>query len=169
MARQLLNAFTHVVSLLIGGFTITDILTKERRSELMSRVRSKETKPERIVRRFLFSQGFRYRLHDKRYPGTPDLVLPKYKTFVLIHGCFWHGHENCRAAGLPESNREFWESKLTRNKERDLAVLGELEQSGWQVITVWECEIKSVRKRVIRLERLIGEIQGTLDTEKLSI
>jgi DNA mismatch endonuclease (patch repair protein) len=100
-------------------------------------------------------------LHDKRYPGTPDLVLPKYKTVLLVHGCFWHGHENCRAAGIPESNREFWESKLERNKERDLAVLKKLEESGWKVITIWECDVKSLRKRQIRFERLIAEILGS--------
>lgn len=108
----------------------------------MSRIRSKNTKPEEIVRKYLFSRGLRYRKNDKRYPGHPDIVLPKYHTVIFVHGCFWHMHEGCRYFVMPSSNVEFWSEKLNKNKERDAREQAELEEAGWRVLTIWECQLK---------------------------
>lgn len=121
---------------------MTDVHSKEIRSYNMSKIRGKDTKPEEMVRKYLFSKGLRYRKNDKRYPGHPDIVLPKYKSVVFVHGCFWHLHENCKYARLPSSNIEFWEKKLNGNKSRDVKVKSELESEGWAVFTIWECELK---------------------------
>jgi len=108
----------------------------------MSRIHSKNTKPEELVRRFLFSQGFRYRKNDTRLPGKPDIVLPKYKTVVFVNGCFWHGHEGCRYFVWPKNNAEFWKEKITGNIQRDKRNHHLLEEQGWRVIEIWECELK---------------------------
>lgn len=108
----------------------------------MSRIRSKDTKPEMLVRQYLHAHGFRYRLHVKTLPGHPDLVLNKYKTVLFVHGCFWHMHENCKYATMPKSRTEWWTEKLLRNKSRDIENTQKLEALGWNVITVWECELK---------------------------
>lgn len=121
---------------------MTDNISKERRSFIMSRVRSRDTKPEKIVRSILFSQGFRFRLCQKNLPGKPDIVLKKYKTVIFIHGCFWHGHENCKKSGLPQSNADFWKNKIERNKQRFNEVAGQLRAQGWKVVVIWECEIR---------------------------
>ena len=121
---------------------MVDKVSKEVRSYNMSRIRSKDTKPEILVRSYLFSKGLRFRKNDKRYPRSPDVVLPKYKTIVFVHGCFWHLHEGCKYAVMPKSNVEFWEEKLYGNIERDKRNKKELEEMGWKVITVWECELK---------------------------
>jgi DNA mismatch endonuclease, patch repair protein len=136
-----------------------DRITKEKRSDIMSRVRSENTKPEEIVRRYLFLKGFRYRKNDKRYPGKPDIVLPKYHTIVFVNGCFWHQHPDCRAAALPQANHQYWEEKLKRNVERDKQEIEQLKEMGWRVIVVWECEILSKKKREERLAILIDEIE----------
>ncbi|WP_080411729.1 very short patch repair endonuclease [Burkholderia ubonensis] len=111
------------------------------RSENMSRIRSKDTRPEMIVRRAFWAAGLRYRLHDKRLPGNPDLVFPSRRTVVFVHGCFWHCHEGCSNFRIPKTRTEWWTKKLTRNKVRDLAVHAELEAAGWRVIVIWECEV----------------------------
>ncbi len=134
-----INNHTIFISELIN---VADKFSKETRSYIMSRVRSKDTKPEILVRSYLFSRGLRFRKNDKRYPGSPDIVLPKYKTIVFVHGCFWHLHEGCKYATMPKSNVEFWKKKLYRNKERDEHNQKELEEMGWTVITVWECQLK---------------------------
>lgn len=121
---------------------MADVLTKQQRSYNMSQIKNKDTKPEGLVKKFLFSKGLRYRKNDKRYPGHPDLVFPKYNTMVFIHGCFWHLHKNCKYAKLPASNTDFWKEKLTRNKLRDKEEFQNLTQMGWRVIVVWECELK---------------------------
>lgn len=108
----------------------------------MSRIRSKNTKPEILVRKFLFAHGFRYRINVKTLPGTPDIVLKKYKTVIFVNGCFWHGHEGCRYAHLPKSNLEYWETKINKNKERDLQERIQLRRMGWHVIQFWECQLK---------------------------
>jgi DNA mismatch endonuclease, patch repair protein len=135
-----------------------DIYSKEKRSKIMSKIKGKETKPEILIRKFLFSEGFRYRINDERYPGKPDLVLPKYKTVIFIHGCFWHGHEGCKASKLPATNAEFWEKKISDNIVRDRKNVEKLEDEGWNVITVWQCEIKSKAKREERLKFLVEQI-----------
>ena len=119
-----------------------DGLTPERRSWNMSRIRSKDTKIEVKVRQYLFSKGFRFRKNDKRYPGKPDIVLPKYKTIIFVNGCFWHMHKDCKQGRLPKSNIEFWEEKLTRNAKNDKLHQDQLIDLGWDVIVLWECELK---------------------------
>ena len=125
----------------------------------MSRIRSKDTKPEEIVRKYLFSKGLRFRKNDRRYPGHPDVVLPKYKTVVFVNGCFWHRHEGCRYASIPATNREYWNQKFERNVERDAWEQKELREMGWNVIVVWECELKK-GAREETLERLYNEINN---------
>jgi DNA mismatch endonuclease (patch repair protein) len=122
---------------------MTDKFDKPKRSEIMSRVRGADTKPEMAVRRVLFGLGFRYRLHRKDLPGTPDIVLPKYRLVINVNGCFWHGCPHCRHARVrPESNKEYWNEKLDRNMRRDKENQKALEALGWRTLVVWECEIK---------------------------
>ncbi|WP_242923098.1 very short patch repair endonuclease [Pontibacter liquoris] len=121
---------------------MADVHSKETRSYNMSRIKGKNTKPELIVRKFLFSEGYRYRLHVKELPGKPDIVLPKYKTVINVHGCFWHGHEGCKSYVIPKTNTEWWLRKINRNKVRDDQNLVKLTQDGWKVLTIFECELK---------------------------
>ena len=137
---------------------MTDTMTPEQRHRCMSAIKGKDTKPEMIVRRYLFSKGLRYRLHVKKLPGNPDIVLPKYKTVVFINGCFWHGHEGCKYYRLPKSNVEFWESKITNNKNRDILNELKLKELGWRVLRIWECEIRRVQDRDQSLEKLYNQI-----------
>lgn len=136
---------------------MADNHSKEVRSHNMSRIRSKNTKPEEIVRKYLFSKGLRYRKNDTRYPGCPDIVLPKYNTVIFINGCFWHMHEGCSKFVLPKSNIDYWYPKLERNKARDVLNIKQLGNQGWRVLIVWECELKK-KVRQERLERLYTEI-----------
>lgn len=122
---------------------MADVHDKETRSFNMSRVRSKDTKPEMLIRKFLFANGFRYRLHDKKLPGKPDIVLPKYKTVIFINGCFWHGHENCKYFKLPKTRTEWWKAKIERNIVNDKEKHTLLQNAGYKVIVVWECDIKN--------------------------
>ncbi|MDD2297371.1 MAG: DNA mismatch endonuclease Vsr, partial [Sphaerochaetaceae bacterium] len=110
--------------------------SKEKRSQIMSEIRGKESKPEILIRKYLFSKGFRYRLHDEKLPGKPDIVLPKYRTVIFIHGCFWHGHPGCKRSKLPATNTEFWTEKISANIERDKRNVEELKSVGWNVIVV---------------------------------
>ena len=137
---------------------MADNHSKEVRSNNMSRIRSTNTKPEVIVRRYLHSRGLRYRKNDKRYPGHPDIVLPKYKTCVFVNGCFWHQHPECKYAVLPASNQDYWVPKLKRNAERDAENTRLLERNGWHVITVWECQLKNPA-RADTLENLFAAIK----------
>jgi DNA mismatch endonuclease (patch repair protein) len=121
---------------------MADVHSKATRSFNMSRIRGKDTKPEMLVRRFLFAKGFRYKLHDKSLPGKPDIVLPKYKTVVFIHGCFWHGHEGCRYYVIPKTRTEWWTAKIHKNKANDAIASYGLSKNGWRVIEVWECQLK---------------------------
>ena len=132
--------------------------TSLQRSKIMAAVKGKDTKPEMIVRKYLFSKGLRYRLHDKKLPGSPDIVLQKYKTVIFVNGCFWHGHEGCKNYRLPKSNEFYWEQKIRRNKARDIANEYVLQTEGWRVIRVWECEIKKVKDREKILETLYKQI-----------
>ena len=133
-----------------------DVHDKKTRSYNMSRIKGKNTKPEEIVRKYLFSKGFRYRKNDKRLPGTPDIVLPKYKTVIFVNGCFWHGHEGCKHFVWPKDNADFWKMKIESNIMRDVRKNKELVDSGWRVITIWECEIKHDKCAV--LSRLAEQI-----------
>ena len=137
---------------------MTDNHTKEQRSYNMSRIRSKNSKPEVIVCKFLFSKGFRYRKNVKKLPGCPDIVLKKYKTVIFVNGCFWHKHD-CPQFVWPKSNKDYWITKINRNMERDENNYSQLISNGWKVIIIWECELKkSVRDD--RLEKLIAEIKA---------
>ncbi|WP_300728179.1 very short patch repair endonuclease [uncultured Bacteroides sp.] len=133
---------------------MADKLTKEQRHKCMSHIRSKDTKPEIIVRKYLFSKGFRFRIHVKNLPGTPDIVLKKYRTVIFINGCFWHGHENCKYSTLPTTNTDFWKEKIEKNKQRDLKERIELRNLGWHVIQLWECQLKP-KVREENLEGLV--------------
>ena len=135
-----------------------DIFDKSKRSQLMAKVKQKNTAPEIIVRKFLFSKGFRYRINVKSLSGTPDIVLSKYKTVKFVHGCFWHGH-TCRAGHLPSSNLDYWVTKIEKNIERDNRKINELEKLGWNVVVIWQCEIKALKNREIRFSKLISEIE----------
>lgn len=119
-----------------------DVHNKAVRSYNMSRIRSTDTKPEIAVRQFLFSKGFRFRKNDRRYPGHPDIVLPKYRTIIFINGCFWHAHEECSDFSFPKSNTDFWKKKLLQNRKRDAEIYRELTNLGWKVIVIWQCELK---------------------------
>ena len=133
---------------------MADIKSAEQRSVNMSHIPSKDTKLEALVRKYLFSKGFRYRKNDKRLPGKPDIVLPKYHTVVFVNGCFWHQHPECKASRIPKSNVQFWAEKLQRNSLRDADEHEQLKSLGWNVIIVWECELANQKKRVSRLEEL---------------
>lgn len=151
-----------------------DIWDKQKRSAVMARIRSRDTKPEMIVRRYLYSRGYRYRKNVKGLPGTPDIVLHKYRVAIFIHGCFWHGHED---GHLPKSNCDFWSRKIERNKLRDARNKEALKRLGWSVMTVWECQLKpSVRRSTLLeieyhinhqfLERLKYKKPKTYDNEE---
>ena len=119
-----------------------DVHDKKTRSYNMSQIKGKNTKPEELVRKYLFSQGLRYRKNDKRLPGSPDIVLPKYKTVIFINGCFWHGHKGCKYFVWPKSNVDFWKEKINQNIMRDSNKIAQLEELDWKVLIVWECELK---------------------------
>ena len=125
---------------------MADVHDKKTRSYNMSMIRSKDTKPEIIVRKSLFGNGFRYKLHDKTLPGKPDLVFPKYKTVIFIHGCFWHGHEGCKYFVVPKTRKKWWLEKINRNKQLDAENLGKLKNLGWKILTVFECKLKPVNE-----------------------
>ncbi|MCH5213696.1 MAG: DNA mismatch endonuclease Vsr [Muribaculaceae bacterium] len=137
---------------------MADTMTPEQRHRCMAAIRGKDTKPEMLVRRYLHSLGYRYGLHNKKLPGSPDLVLRKYKTVIFIHGCFWHGHEGCKFYRLPKTNEEFWEEKITRNRRRDQETATKLAAKGWNVVTIWECDLKNKEKR----ERTLSNLHFTL-------
>lgn len=122
---------------------MADVHNQATRSYNMSRIKNKNTRPEMLVRKFLFARGFRYRLNDKKLPGKPDIVLPKYKTVIFVNGCFWHGHENCRYFKLPATRTEWWREKIEGNVQNDIKKHALLADAGYKVIVVWECEVKN--------------------------
>ena len=138
---------------------MVDSLTPEQRSERMSRIRGSDTKPELLVRRFLHAAGFRYRLHVRDLPGKPDLILPKHRTVVFVHGCFWHAH-GCQKGRIPGTRSEFWQEKFASNKARDARNMRALRRLGWQVITVWECTLSKGSTRQATLETLARKIRA---------
>jgi DNA mismatch endonuclease, patch repair protein len=137
-----------------------DVHEPEVRSYNMSRIRSKDTKPEMLVRKFLFANGFRYSLHNNKLPGKPDIVLRKYKTVIFVHGCFWHGHEGCKYYVVPKTKTEWWVNKIAGNRERDERNTAKLRQEGWKVIAIFECELKSVVS-VKTLNKLLNKLNKT--------
>ena len=146
-------------------------MTPEQRFKCMSHNRAKNTGPELLLRRAIWRLGFRYRVNDKHLPGSPDIVLPKYHTVIFVHGCFWHGHKNCKNATTPKTNTDFWKAKITRNQERDQEVWRKLEANGWYVLIVWECELKKDRfestlEHVIETIRKNGETYNGLQAAR---
>lgn len=137
---------------------MTDIYAKNKRSQIMSKISGKDTKPEMIVRKYLFAQGFRFRVNVKSLTGKPDIVLPKYKTIIFVNGCFWHGHKNCKAAKLPSTRKDFWKRKILTNIARDKKDIEKLRGIGWHVIIVWQCELSSKEKQQKRIKSLVAEI-----------
>ena len=134
-----------------------DTVSPEIRHRTMSHIRSKDTKPEKQIRSALFSAGIRYRICDKRYPGKPDLVFPRYYAVIFINGCFWHAHENCKYFVFPKSNKEFWEKKFQRNKERDAENIKYFQEQCWRVCIVWECAIRGKKSR-LKIEKVKDQI-----------
>lgn len=138
---------------------MSDIFSSEKRSNIMSKISGKNTKPEILIRKFLFSKGFRYRINVKALPGKPDIVLSKYKTVIFVNGCFWHGH-TCKKGRIPSSNADFWKEKILNNKLRDKKNLDLLTELGWKVIIIWQCEINNISNRKIRFECLLEELKS---------
>jgi DNA mismatch endonuclease (patch repair protein) len=138
---------------------MADVHNKKTRSYNMSQIRSGNTKPELLVRKFLHANGFRYKLHDKTLPGKPDIVLPKYKTIIFIHGCFWHGHANCKYYVVPKTRTNWWLNKINTNKANDVRAVEALKKDGWRIITVWECKLKpgKIEKTLISLLKNLSE------------
>ncbi len=141
---------------------MADTLTKEKRRWNMSRITGKNTKPEILLRSLLHREGFRFRLHDKRLPGKPDIVLPRYRTAIFVNGCFWHRHKDCKFSYTPKSRKEFWLTKLEGTVKRDRKKQEALTNMGWQVIVVWECELNKQREKIIVdiSSKLLGGVHG---------
>lgn len=124
---------------------MADVHNKSTRSYNMSRIRATNTKPELLVRRYLHALGFRYTLHNKKLPGKPDIILPKYKTIIFVHGCFWHGHNNCKYYVVPKTRTDWWLNKINTNKDNDVRATKALKKAGWKIIIVWECSLKPAK------------------------
>lgn len=146
---------------------MTDTLPPEQRSWNMSRIRSQHTKPELIIRSLLHRVGFRFRISNRTLPGSPDIVLPKYKTTIFVHGCFWHRHENCAKARMPSSNQDYWQQKFVRNVARDAAAAKDLESQCWRVVVLWECDI--LRDPLAVLERLIKDMEEDQEPQQYAV
>jgi len=138
---------------------MADVHSKKVRSYNMSRIKGKNTKPEMLVRKFLFSHGYRYRLHVKKLPGKPDIVLPKYNIAIFIHGCFWHGHNDCKYYIIPKTRTDWWLDKINRNKTLDNKAVELLEKNGWRVIIIWECDLRPTKVEN-RLSTLLTELKN---------
>jgi DNA mismatch endonuclease (patch repair protein) len=138
---------------------MTDRLTPAQRHKVMSHIRSRNTKPEKLVRQWLWRHGYRYRLNVKSVPGKPDIVMRRYRTAIFVNGCFWHGHDGCDKFKIPQTNVEFWQNKINRNRERDQQNYQVLHDNGWQVIVVWECQLtpKRIEETMLQVELLLNE------------
>lgn len=136
---------------------MTDVFTVGKRSEVMSRIRGRDTKPELAVRRLIHAMGYRFRLHRRNLPGTPDIVLPRHGKIILVHGCFWHGHRGCKDGRHPTSNTAYWDAKLARNQQRDKSSLRSLRRLGWKVLTIWECEVTRLDRLQERLATFLND------------
>ena len=139
---------------------MSDVFSPEKRSEVMSRIRNKDTNPEIVVRKWLFSKGYRYRKNDKKLPGKPDIVLPKYKTVIFINGCFWHNHRGCRYAYKPKTRSRFWNEKFKKNREIDKKNYKKLLEMGWKLIVIWECKLKN--EKDLTLKKLLKDIDKVI-------
>ncbi len=139
-------------------------MTPEQRSRCMAAIKGKDTKPELIVRKYLFSRGLRFRVQVRKLPGTPDIVLPRYNTVIFVNGCFWHGHERCKYFRLPKSNVDFWKEKIERNIERDRESMQALLELGWKVLRVWECELRNKANREDTLNKIYNSITSSEST-----
>ena len=137
-----------------------DTRTQEERSRIMAAVHSKNTGPELLVRRFLWSKGMRYRLHASNVPGTPDITLRRHKLAIFVHGCFWHGHVGCPRGRLPKSRLEYWSAKIDANKKRDLETAEQLNQEGWHQVVIWECQLRTQQTASTTLSQLWSEIRS---------
>jgi DNA mismatch endonuclease (patch repair protein) len=143
-----------------------DIVNKEKRSEMMSGIRSQNTNPELLIRKGLFKSGYRYRINNNKIYGKPDIVLKKYKAVIFIHGCFWHGHLGCKYFKIPKSNTQFWIDKIDRNRKRDAEVLNFLHATGWRICIIWECAIRG-RSQLKDLEKTIRKISRWLKSDRV--
>jgi DNA mismatch endonuclease (patch repair protein) len=137
---------------------VVDFLTAAERSKRMASIRSRDTAPELLLRRALHALGYRYVLNDRRLPGRPDIVLPKYKTVIFVHGCFWHHHKGCKIASTPKTNTEFWQKKFARNVDRDARAVAELTELRWRVLIVWECALSSAQRAICVANDIKGAI-----------
>jgi len=145
---------------------VADVVDRKTRSRMMSGIRGKDTKPELIIRKILHALGFRYKLHDKQLPGSPDMVFPKYKAVIFVNGCFWHGH-NCHLFKWPSSREEFWHNKITRTQEKDKENIEELLQENWRVLQIWECAIKG--KERLPTEKIIEKVSFWLKSSQTQL
>jgi len=134
---------------------MTDCFSPTRRSEIMSAIKSRDTTPEKLVRSIVHKMGFRFVLHSKHLPGTPDIVLPRHRKIILVHGCFWHMHSKCNRSKSPETNKDFWVAKQTANAARDKRTVSKLRRLGWRVLIVWQCELRTPEKLQARIERFL--------------
>ena len=137
-----------------------DTLSREKRSQNMAAIQNRDTGPEMLVRRYLWSKGIRYRLHPKNVPGNPDLVIRRFSLAIFVHGCFWHGHENCPRSRLPKSRVEFWSAKIGANKKRDAFVAERLERQGWRQLVIWDCQLRTQKAAAVALPRLLSDISS---------
>lgn len=144
-----------------------DVVDAATRSRMMKGIRSKDTRPEITVRKYLHAQGFRYRLHSRKLPGSPDLVLPRYRVAIFVHGCFWHRHQGCKYATNPANNAERWKLKFDTNTERDARKEATLRAAGWRVLVVWECELRHTPEE--RLRQLVSDITSPWDSSPNSL
>lgn len=144
---------------------MVDIVSPEKRSEMMAGIKGKDTRPEIMLRKALHRRGFRFRLHNKDLPGKPDIVLPKYRVAILVHGCFWHGHEGCKLFRLPKSREDFWKEKIEGNITRDKIKTGLLLEQGWRVLVVWECSLK---QRIAYLDEVVNLVMEWIEESKKS-
>jgi DNA mismatch endonuclease (patch repair protein) len=142
------------------GVQVADHVDPAKRSEIMRAVGSRDTKPELLVRKMIHRAGFRYRLHSKSLPGTPDIVFPGLRRVIFVHGCYWHGHSGCRKAALPKSRVEFWNAKIAANRVRDENAMMQLRQGGWAPIVVWQCELRDPEEVLRRVTRFLGRVDG---------
>lgn len=147
-----------------------DIWDKKKRSEVMSKIRSKDTKPEMALRKALFAKGFRYRINYKKLPGKPDIVFPQYKTAIIVHGCFWHGHDiGCIDSHIPKTNTPFWIEKITKNKERDKNNTNQILSMGWKAITIWDCEIQQKDNMDTLIQKIVDLLHEAIPRQPEAI